>query len=300
MPVADFLQPSWRVKQAVKNLLVHEKTIPNSWDDQVTRAAKSADQSQGTATDRYVLNLYEKWRASGEDERRDCAVRIPQRSGEVFVSAHANSSAAKGLQADLNAAANIGLKALLDPDWEGAWWYVPASLDTNGWRTPKQDVCKGAECLNEFQVSANASGLYVTNGTPLSKADDETVRSADDRKNEAKQAWEAAKKQTKAASKKRGTQIESQQAIRQELTTKQIYDEAKQALANAKKAAKAKPHVNLWRDVCNDPPPQGEWRVYAAYQNSVQYRVVQVLRAQAGLDGVSLKSTSDSKEDVPF
>lgn len=234
MPVADFLQPSWRVKQAVKNLLVHEKTILKSWDDQVTLAAKSADQSQGTSTDRYVLNLYEKWRASSEDERRDRSVRIPQRSGEVFVSAHASSPAAKGLQADLNAAANIGLKALLDPDWEGAWWYVLCD--------PKTFV----------PIAKNTKGSVVIDSKrPLKKpADDE--QSGD-------------------------------QKSRRKIS----------------KSASDRP-VNLWRDVCHLPLIEEEWRVYAAYQNFVQYRVVQVLRAQAGLDGVSLKSTSDSKEDVPF
>jgi hypothetical protein len=55
-------------------------------------------------------------------------VRLPRVGGELFVSANSNSSTASGLQADLNAAANIGLKALLDPDWPGAWWFVPASL----------------------------------------------------------------------------------------------------------------------------------------------------------------------------
>lgn len=50
-------------------------------------------------------------------------IRVPHRGGEIFVSADTDS--AKGLQADLNAAANIGLKALLDPDWPARWWYVP-------------------------------------------------------------------------------------------------------------------------------------------------------------------------------
>jgi IS605 OrfB family transposase len=56
-------------------------------------------------------------------------VRIPQRGGEIFVSADPCSPAAKGLQADLNAAANIGLKALLDPDWEARWWYIPCDTE---------------------------------------------------------------------------------------------------------------------------------------------------------------------------
>jgi hypothetical protein len=59
---------------------------------------------------------------------RMSVVRLPRIGGELFVSAHSNSPKVSGLQADLNAAANIGLKPLLDPDWAGAWWFVPASL----------------------------------------------------------------------------------------------------------------------------------------------------------------------------
>ena len=51
-------------------------------------------------------------------------VRLPQRGGELFVSESNSSPAASGLQADMNAAANVGLKALMHPDYIGAWWYV--------------------------------------------------------------------------------------------------------------------------------------------------------------------------------
>jgi hypothetical protein len=69
--------------------------------------------------------------------RRDCrtptgeSVRIPQWGGDVFASADPTSPAATGLQASLNAAANIGLKALLDPDWPGKWWFVPCDAMTH-------------------------------------------------------------------------------------------------------------------------------------------------------------------------
>jgi IS605 OrfB family transposase len=51
-------------------------------------------------------------------------IRLPRRGGEVFVSADPASAAKNGLQADLNAAANIGLKAVMDPDWDGCWAFV--------------------------------------------------------------------------------------------------------------------------------------------------------------------------------
>ena len=46
-----------------------------------------------------------------------------------------------GLQADLNAAANIGLRALLDPDFPGKWWYVPCDPES---KMPKLEKVKGS------------------------------------------------------------------------------------------------------------------------------------------------------------
>jgi hypothetical protein len=67
-----------------------------------------------------------EWRAleGAPATREPLPVRLPQRGGDLFVSAEASSPAAHGLQADLNAAANIGLRALLDPDWAGRYWIV--------------------------------------------------------------------------------------------------------------------------------------------------------------------------------
>ena len=68
------------------------------------------------------------------------AIRVPCRGGELFVSANPDSPAAKGLQADLNAAANIGLKALLDPDFGAAWWFVLVDAATG---LPDPEKVKG-------------------------------------------------------------------------------------------------------------------------------------------------------------
>lgn len=74
-------------------------------------------------------------------------VRIPQRGGEIFVSADGKSTASKGIQADLNAAANIGLRALLDPDWKGRWWYVPC--DAKEFK-PVADKVKGSTVFQDI------------------------------------------------------------------------------------------------------------------------------------------------------
>lgn len=97
------------------------------WQSEVRRARARIGAGGKDARDRLLVRLADKLTAA-PDARS--VVRVPLRGGEVFVSADPNSPAAKGLQADLNAAANIGLKALFDPDWPGAWWNVPCDAKT--------------------------------------------------------------------------------------------------------------------------------------------------------------------------
>lgn len=87
-----------------------------------------------------------KWEFGGGTRHKNInsphPVRIPQKGGEIFVSADMGSPLKNGIQADLNAAANIGIKALLDPDWNGRWWYVPCSPKDY---IPANDKVKGSE-----------------------------------------------------------------------------------------------------------------------------------------------------------
>jgi IS605 OrfB family transposase len=126
---------------------VHEFMTARWWRKQINAAKKKRDEKKGgDARDRYLLDLdehcgkvpQEKWK----DQR---ALRIPNKGGEVFVSANPHSAVAKGLQADLNAAANIGLRALLDPDFLGKWWYMLCDSATG---QPAKDKCAGAACLD--------------------------------------------------------------------------------------------------------------------------------------------------------
>jgi len=94
------------------------------WRRQVVQAEKASN--GGDARGRLLLALNKKWKDAPDEEIKNSrALRIPLKGGELFVSAGTESSPKKALQADLNAAANIGLKPLLDPDWPGSWWRVP-------------------------------------------------------------------------------------------------------------------------------------------------------------------------------
>lgn len=101
------------------------------WRKQVRAAQENQKKgNNGNARERYLLWLDKKI-SSGQSKETDSFL-VPSDGGELFVSAYGTretQASGKGkkpaaLQADLNAAANIGLRALLDPDWGGAWWRI--------------------------------------------------------------------------------------------------------------------------------------------------------------------------------
>jgi hypothetical protein len=93
------------------------------WEREL-RSARRAEK-MGRARSQLLLHVHAELDKLGEEVRRQLnCVRLPIDGGPVFVSADRCSLSVKGVQADLNAAANIGIRALRDPDWNGAWWYV--------------------------------------------------------------------------------------------------------------------------------------------------------------------------------
>lgn len=261
-----------------QDVLVKEFMRSPFWRKQVAQA-----EGEGGERERFLCDLNAKWKNEPEANWQMAGnVRIPLKGGEIFVSADPNSPAAKGLQADLNAAGNIGLKALTDPDWPGNWWYIPAALDSEGWRVPKAKSCSGAACLMDWRVAGFKNGIYSRGGTPLAIGDDESVRHAEEAAAEAKEAWETAKKHTKAARKGRD-KVGLAGADAREKEAKSVYDLAKKNLSQAKKAATAKECINLWRDVRSASLSQGEWCEWSVYWPSVEQSVVSILRHSAGL-----------------
>ena len=123
-----------------------------SWKDKLNIAREELGKNKGDGQDRLLVAYCDLSKRKSDDEHsKSLCVRVPCQGGSIFVSADQNSPAAKGLQADLNAAANIGLRALLDPDWPGRWWYVPAKLDHDQY-IPKSENCAGASCLKDWKV----------------------------------------------------------------------------------------------------------------------------------------------------
>ena len=93
----------------------------------IARAEAAVKNATATPRQRYLVTLAE---AARNGEITSPTVRIIAPGGQLFVAADSFSPAAKGIHADMNAAANIGLMALLDPDWSAAWWRLPCKTAT--------------------------------------------------------------------------------------------------------------------------------------------------------------------------
>jgi len=120
------------------------------WRKQVKQAETKLLENKGDARERFLCSLNAMWKDKAvTDWERAGVVRLPLKGGEVFVSADPLSPAARGLQADLNAAANIGLRALTDSDWPGKWWYVPC--ESSSLRPVKEKV-EGSAAVNPTQA----------------------------------------------------------------------------------------------------------------------------------------------------
>lgn len=125
------------------------------WRKQIAQAEKKQAEGKGDARERFLCDLNAKWKDKSEADWEKAGVaRVPLKGGEIFVSADPVSPAAKGLQADLNAAANIGLRALTDPDWPGKWWYVPC--EPGSFRPIKDKVDGGAVVKSDQPLRQSA------------------------------------------------------------------------------------------------------------------------------------------------
>jgi len=105
-----------------------ELVNPGGWIGKlVTRAEQAVQEGVASPRQKLLVTLAESARRG---EIASPAVRIIAPGGQLFVAANASSPAARGIHADMNAAANIGLVALLDPDWSAAWWRLPCKTAT--------------------------------------------------------------------------------------------------------------------------------------------------------------------------
>lgn len=123
------------------------------WRAAVNRADRRIKEKKASAQDFLLKDLDTHYGAITGQTDRSRLLRLPQRGGELFVAAPPSDKPPDQsvaprffgpIQADLNAAANIGLRALLDPDFAARWWYVPCSVK-NG--TPAKEKVAGTACF---------------------------------------------------------------------------------------------------------------------------------------------------------
>lgn len=111
------------------------------WKKDIDRARCRVEKAtkegrDGAQADRLLVEASQWAERLPDAQRAAHRIVVPKRGGDLFVSMHVargKNGHVAALQADLNAAANIGLRALLDPDWPGKWWFVPC---TGGTFTP--------------------------------------------------------------------------------------------------------------------------------------------------------------------
>ena len=106
------------------NLPLRHKQIAVA--DQKTRTAVRA------IARKILAPLCTHWATMPDAKRAGACGTNSYRGGEVFVfSAKKKFGCKRRLCRPRLECANIGLKALLDPDWSGRWWYVPCDASTD-------------------------------------------------------------------------------------------------------------------------------------------------------------------------
>lgn len=127
------------------------------WRQQIT-AVRTATKSL-TPAQTYLLLVADRAQRVAPGKLRTAWFLIPRRGGELFLSSYEGPLSATGnvaaLQADLNAAANIALKALTDPDLPATWWRVPCSLQDG---KPMPEKVQGVPLFTNSAPLTQATG----------------------------------------------------------------------------------------------------------------------------------------------
>lgn len=153
---------------------IHEFLGSRYWVRVVTAACDRLAEGGTDSNDAMLRDLHSHWSKASEAARRDQgSLRLLKNGAELFVAAPVGkidrATARRATQADLNAAANIGLRALLDPDFMGRWWYVPCDSATG---RPSKEKCAGAACLKvDSVVPGMAPGAAAAPGDKKSTKD---------------------------------------------------------------------------------------------------------------------------------
>lgn len=139
------------------------------WRARVESAEESLRSGGEAKRDRLLAALAVASReAVGDPTGRTRNIVVPRRGGELFVAAPGGSDAGV-IQADLNAAANVGLRALTDPDFAGRWWWIPCEMQASGAAEPVEEKFKGSACFDRATLDRLRLGRAEADGVRPSK-----------------------------------------------------------------------------------------------------------------------------------
>ncbi len=125
------------------------------WIGEASRASKKADKA--FLREKFLLEMIQAVNRLPERDREKAAVVLPMPGGKEIVSVSGLAQ-----PTDLNAAANIGLKPLLDPDGAMAWWYVPLEVQAAKTKLSQKDV-EGSLALGSFVPSLKTKKSGIVN-----------------------------------------------------------------------------------------------------------------------------------------
>lgn len=244
VPVSEFLTAPW-------------------WNKAVTAAGARLQKNGADSLDQMLVALREKWSsASEQDQRGQRTIRLPRAGGDLFVAAaphrHTDSATFRAVQSDLNAAANIGLRALLDPDFPGKWWYVPCVENKGeGTAIPRTDRVKGSACFGPDPSKPERFGSLLLPKAAASPSKPKRARRGS-----------------------RGTRPEAG-------TTINYWSDVAQPEIEAAPGPEAGTKINYWSDPrgvgLRNAADGGFWLPTPAYWRWVRKRVVVALRQGNGL-----------------
>jgi hypothetical protein len=207
LAVEDFIKPCRAVKAAAKNLTKDKLSEDATFEQRFPEALNTVRGGKGKAEDRFLVELFARWNGQtnqwtdahgirwtlqeegkwflspGQDGtikkdkiyKHPGPVRLIAKGGEHFVASLDHNGqivqgSSRGLQADLNAAANIGLRALLDPDFPGKWWYVPCEeIKKAQSAIPLLKYTRGSACFPFDPTQFGSLTKELENGTEGAK-----------------------------------------------------------------------------------------------------------------------------------
>ncbi len=126
------------------------------WQSQLRQAQKSEDRD---VNPKHLYVLAANAIGQRTSPGTKLSIVFPDGQGPFFLSA--SSQQGVGLiHADLNAAANIGLRAVMDPDWPGAWWKVPVNASSG---KPAGEAAKAACMPKNLPLRARTQSMKTIN-----------------------------------------------------------------------------------------------------------------------------------------